>query len=109
MNDKVKNLTDADFDATIKSDKVTLVDFWATWCPPCKMLAPIIDSVASEIGDKVNIAKVDIDRSPSISSRYRVMSVPTMIIFKDGEVMERMAGVRQKPQILEVLKKYTSF
>ena len=74
-----------DFNEIIKSNKPTLVDFYATWCGPCKMQAPILDQVKEKVGDEGTILKIDIDRNREIAERYRIMSVPTMILFKNGE------------------------
>ena len=101
---EVKHINKDNFDETIKNSSVTLVDFFATWCGPCKMLSPIIESVAEEVGDNTTIAKLDIDESLDIAKQFGVMSVPTMIIFKDGKEVDRLVGLRQKDKILEALK-----
>jgi len=84
-----------DFQEIIKSSKPTLVDFFATWCGPCKMQSPILEKVKEKIGDTGTIVKIDIDRNAELASRYRVQSVPTLIIFKDGEPVWRAVGVQQ--------------
>ena len=71
-----------------------MVDFWATWCGPCKMLAPVIDSIAGKYGDKAVIAKVDVDANPGLAAKYGVMSIPTVIFFKDGKEIDRKVGVQ---------------
>ena len=86
-----------------ESDKIVLVDFFATWCGPCKMLSPVLDQVADELKDKVVIGKLDIDESLDLAKEYEVMSVPTMILFKDGKEVDRIVGLRQKAQILEAI------
>lgn len=106
MSEKVLMLSADNFDATIKQDKITLVDFWATWCMPCKMLLPIIDSVAEEMFKKANIAKVNVDDEEAIAQRYGIMTIPTMLIFKNGEIKGKMVGVRQKSQIISEIEKY---
>lgn len=89
-----------DFDKIINSDKPTLVDFFATWCGPCKMQSPILDELKTKVGDAANIVKVDVDRNPDISAKYQIRSVPTIIIFKNGEPQWRASGLQQ----LEVLE-----
>ena len=90
----------------ISKEKPVLVDFFASWCGPCKMQAPIIDEVAEELGEKASIGKLDTEESPEISQKYQVMSIPTIILFKDGEVKETMVGMRSKEDIIEVINKY---
>ncbi len=87
----------------IDSKTPVLVDFFATWCGPCKMLSPILEQVASEMGDRVVIAKVDIDECMDLAQEYGIMSVPTMILFKDGAEVSRNIGFRGKPQIVEMI------
>jgi len=101
---EVKHINKDNFDEFVKNSKVALVDFFATWCGPCKMLSPIIESVAEEVDEGTNIAKLDIDESLDIAKQFGVMSVPTMIIFKDGKEVDRLVGLRQKDKILEALK-----
>ncbi|MBQ3213862.1 MAG: thioredoxin [Clostridia bacterium] len=86
-----------------KNDKIVLVDFYATWCGPCKMLAPVLEQVADEVKEKAVIGKLDIDESLDIAKEFNVMSVPTMILFKDGKEVDRIVGLRQKAQILEAI------
>ena len=86
------------------SDKLVVMDFFATWCGPCKMLAPIFESLSKEMSDKVDFAKIDIDRSLEIAQEYKVVSVPTMIIFKNGEEVQRMVGFTPKEQIKSKIK-----
>ncbi|MDE6062142.1 MAG: thioredoxin [Duncaniella sp.] len=89
-----------DFNELINSSKPTLVDFFATWCGPCKMQSPILDELKNKVGDAANIVKVDVDSNPDISAKYQIRSVPTIIIFKNGEPQWRASGLQQ----LEVLE-----
>lgn len=86
----------SDFNDIIKSSTPTLVDFFATWCGPCKMQAPILDKVKEAVGDAATIIKIDIDRNEELAAKYRVQSVPTIILFKDGEPVWRTVGVQQQ-------------
>jgi len=88
----------------LKSDLPVLVDFWAPWCGPCKALNPILEKVEAEIDGKIRIVKVNIDESPDIASKYSIMSIPTLLIFKDGEVRDQLVGLVQKDKIMEKLK-----
>ena len=91
----IKHLTAGDFDEVAGSGS-TLVDFWASWCMPCKMVAPIIEELATEYDGRVTVAKVDVDSEGSLASRYGVMSIPTVILFKDGAEVKRFVGVQRK-------------
>jgi thioredoxin 1 len=95
----------SDFQEIISSDKPTLVDFYATWCGPCKMQAPILEQVASEVGDDAKILKVDIDNNMDAARQYGVRSVPTLILFKEGKEVWRKAGVSQKKVLVETIQK----
>jgi thioredoxin 1 len=100
---KVINLTDSNFEQIIKTG-VTLVDFWAIWCGPCKTQGPIIDKVAEEIGTKAKICKLDTDKNPIISQKYNVNLIPTIIIFKNGKIVEKYIGVQQKDLLVKKIK-----
>lgn len=95
-----------DFDKFINEEKPTLVDFFATWCGPCKMQSPIIEDVKNRVGDSANVLKVDIDKNLAIAQRYRVQSVPTLIVFKNGEALWRGVGVHQADQLEAKLREH---
>lgn len=95
------------FNEMIQSDKPVLVDFTATWCGPCKMMAPILKEVKEEIGDKAIIIKVDVDKNKEAAGAYQVQSVPTLILFKKGKPLWRQSGVVQKAGLLSIIKKFT--
>ena len=99
-----KILTTADFKASIASG-VTLVDFYADWCGPCQAIAPIIEELAKEYDSKANITKLDVDASPEVAGEYGVMGIPTLLIFKDGELVEKMVGVQDKDALVAALEK----
>ncbi len=100
------HVTDANFEETIKSNKVVLVDFWANWCGPCRALAPTITELATEYSGKVLISKLDVDENPATAERFQVFSIPTMIVFKDGAEAERLVGLCPKSRITDTLKKH---
>lgn len=104
MSGNVIQLNDNTFDETVGGASLPLlVDFWAEWCGPCKMVAPILDEIASEKPDWVTIAKLNVDDSPEIARRFGVMSIPTMILFKDGEEVLRLVGAKGKGQLIDEL------
>lgn len=100
-----KILSSENFDETVSSG-VAVVDFWATWCSPCKMLAPIIEELSNDYDGKVTVGKVDVDDYPNIAQKFGVFSIPTVFIFKDGEIKERLVGFRAKSQLAEIIDKY---
>lgn len=100
MSDTVK-VTDASFaDEVLTSEKPVLVDFWATWCGPCKMVAPVLEEIASENKDKLTVAKLDIDENPGTARDYQVMSIPTMILFQGGKPVKQIVGAKPKAALL---------
>jgi thioredoxin 1 len=96
------------FSELINSDKPLLVDFFAEWCGPCKMMAPILKDVKQEIGDAVTIVKVDIDKSPEAAQQFQVQGVPTLILFKKGKILWRQSGVLPKAGLVGIIKKFTT-
>jgi thioredoxin 1 len=107
MSEKIVSLTDATFDEHVKSSEVpVLVDFWAEWCGPCKMISPVLEEIAEEQAGKVQIVKLNIDDNLDVTRRFDVMSIPTLILFKDGEPQLRVIGAKPKGQLLEEIAAY---
>jgi thioredoxin 1 len=100
-------ITDATFDdEVIRSDVPVLVDFWAEWCQPCKLMAPVLDEVAGDQSGKMKIAKMDVDSNQTMPDRYGIMSIPTMVLFKDGQEVERATGYMSKAQLMRRLERH---
>ncbi|WPR71022.1 thioredoxin [Flavobacterium sp. NG2] len=93
----------ANFDTLINSEKPVLIDFFATWCGPCKTLAPILKQVKDDLGDQISIVKIDVDKNPSVAAHYQVRGVPTMILFQKGEQLWRQSGVLDKNEIINTI------
>ena len=102
-----KVVTDETFDAEVlQSSKPVVVDYWAEWCGPCKMIAPILSEIAAEQGDHLTIAKLNVDENPDIAMRFNVMSIPTLLVFNGGEVTKRLVGAKGKGQLLQELDEF---
>lgn len=102
----VVTLTKHNFETeVVKSNGIVLVDFWATWCGPCKMFAPVIEEIAEENHADVKVGKVDVDQEPDLAGQFKVMSIPTLVIFKDGKVAATSVGVKSKKDVLAMVDK----
>jgi thioredoxin 1 len=107
MSEQITTLSDATFDEHVKVAEVpVLVDFWAEWCGPCKVIAPILEEISKEQAGKLEVAKINIDDNLDITRRYDVMSIPTLVLFKDGDPVLRVVGARGKAQLLQELQSY---
>ncbi len=102
----MKIVNETEFHAMVKEQPLLLVDFFATWCGPCKMLSPVLEEVAAEMGEQIEIVKVDVDAQQALAASYQIMSVPTMILFKNGEMIQRINGYQPKEQLLAFLKQF---
>ena len=102
----MKNLTATDFEPTIIDSAIMLVDFWAPWCGPCKKMAPFMDEIANEWKGKIKVGKVNIEDNSELTQKYRIWSVPTVFLFKNGKPVWRLAGFRSKEKIISEIKKY---
>ncbi len=101
----ISHLTDQNFTAETGSGLV-LVDFWAPWCGPCKMIAPVLEELDAEMGDKVKITKLDVDDNPQTAANFGVMSIPTLLVFKNGEVVDKVVGFQPKEALAGVLERH---
>jgi thioredoxin 1 len=102
-----KMVTDETFEADVlKNDKPVLVDYWAEWCGPCKMVAPVLEAIAAEHGDKLDIVKLNVDDNPAVTQKYGILNIPTLGVFKNGEVVMELVGARSKSALLRELADY---
>ena len=105
--DNTKVFTDTNFEQEVlKADKPVLVDFWAEWCAPCRMMSSTLEAVADQYSDRAKVGKVNVDESPSVATRYNIRGIPTLLLFKNGEVQEQVVGATSKDNILKMLEKY---
>jgi thioredoxin 1 len=102
-----KKVTDETFEADVlKNDKPVLVDYWAEWCGPCKMVAPVLEAIAEEHGDKLDIVKLNVDDNPKVTQKYGILNIPTLGVFKNGEVVMELVGARSKSALLRELSDF---
>ncbi len=107
MSDLISQLSETSFDEEVGSAaEPVLVDFWAEWCGPCKMIAPVLEEIADEQVGSLKIAKVNVDDAPDLAQRFEVMSIPTLILFKDGQPVQRIVGAKGKPALLAELSEF---
>lgn len=105
-SDKIIQLSGDNFADEINSDKPILVDFWAEWCGPCRMVAPVLDELADEMDDKIRIGKVNVDNNRELSVKYKVQGIPTFLLFKNGEVQDRVTGLMPKSAFEKLIEKH---
>jgi len=107
MSEQVVQLTESSFEQKVlRSPQPVLVDFWAEWCMPCRFLAPVVESVAKEYASKVTVGKLNVDEHPAIAAQYGITGIPTLLLFKNGKVVESVVGVVPKEQIVKLINKH---
>jgi thioredoxin 1 len=101
---ELKKVTDTSFEADVlKSEKLVLVDYWAEWCGPCRQVAPVLEAIAAEHGDKIEIVKLNVDENPEVTRKYGILNIPTLGVFQNGEVVKELVGARSKSRLLDDL------
>ena len=107
-SDKVQTITDDNFDSTINGGKPVLVDFWAEWCGPCKRLAPTVDELAGHYDGKIVVAKLNVDENPSTTFKFSIRGIPTLLLFKGGQVVEQVVGLADKDALKKIIDKHVA-
>jgi thioredoxin 1 len=106
-SEKVETLTDANFDqSVIKSDKLVLVDFWAEWCGPCRRLAPTVDELATDYDGRLTVGKLNVDENPAVAMRFSIRGIPTLLLFKGGQIVEQIVGLADKDSLKKLIDKH---
>ena len=107
MSTEAKHITESDFETEVLgADKPVLVDFWAPWCGPCRMVGPEVEAVAAEYAGRANVVKINVDEQPELAGRYGIMSIPTIIVFKNGEIAEQVVGAVKRGKLKEMLDRH---
>jgi thioredoxin len=105
--ENIKHFTDANFEQEVlKSSQPVLVDFWAEWCAPCRMIAPAVEAVAAEFSGRASVGKLNVDENLSVTGRYNIRGIPTLLLFKNGEIQEQIVGATSKDTIVKLLEKH---
>ena len=107
-SDKVQTITDGNFDQTINGEKPVLVDFWAEWCGPCRRLAPTVEALAGDYDGKMVVGKLNVDENPNTAFKFNVRGIPTLLLFKGGQVVEQVVGVADKDSLKKVIDKHVA-
>ena len=103
----IKHVTDQSFDGDVlKSDTPVLVDYWAEWCGPCRMIAPVLEEIAKEHADKIDVVKLNVDENPAVAQRYQILAIPTLNVFQNGEVVKQIKGAKPKAALLKDLAEF---